>query len=390
MITRRRLAPSDQTPGEVLGHIVSTRAKRLALVAIWAGPLAFLGWAAPAEAAGTGGVGAGPAPGAPGVLAGGGYFAPTVAPGSTWTSELLVANDSATTAPIEIYGADGLTAGASGAVYSNFGQPLRATGMWVSPKSRTVTIPPEGQATVRFSVSVPRSASPGDHLAGIVAQSASPSTSGSGHLRVTVVARAVVGVLVRVPGPATFSVGVGAPTVGRGPDGVGEVVTPLTDSGRLIGKPTIDVSLSGPGGYKSSVTSQVDTLLPGGTARFPVYWPDSLHGTYRIKSCVSWPGSAKPRCRSATVAVNDTTKTVKDLHAKSVRHNLPSWVVVLISACGGAVVMGVVLKLRRPTPVHSARRRRRRAGSDPKFGIDPESRIPAPTKADSVSGPGTR
>lgn len=369
---------------------MSTRAKRLALVAIWAGTLAFLGWTAPAEAAGTGGVGAGPAPGAPGVLAGGGYFAPTVAPGSTWTSELLVANDSAIAAPIVIYGADGLTASASGAVYSNFGQPLRATGIWVSPKSRTVTIPPEGQATVRFSISVPRSATPGDHLAGIVAQSASPSTSGSGHLRVTVVARAVVGVLVRVPGPATFSVGVGAPTVGRGPDGVGEVVTPLTDTGRLIGKPTIDVSLSGPGGYKSSVTSQGDTLLPGGTARFPVYWPDSLHGAYRIKSCVSWSGSVRPTCRAATVAVNDATKTVKDLHAKSAGHGLPSWVVVLISACGGAAVMGTVLKLRRPTPAHSARRRQPRSQSAPKSGNDPDSEIPAVTDAESISGPRAR
>ena len=126
--------------------------------------------AGPAGATGGGGVGAAPAPGAPGVLAGGGYFAPTVSPGSTWTSELLVANDSAAASPITVYGADGLTGDTSGAVYSNLGQPLQSAGAWVSPKSETLTIRGQGQETVHFSVTVPRSATPGDHLAGIVAE----------------------------------------------------------------------------------------------------------------------------------------------------------------------------------------------------------------------------
>ena len=270
------------------------------------------------------------------------------------------------------------------------GSRFALTGAWVTPKTQTVTISPDGQATVQFSITVPASASPGDHLAGIVAQSASPSTSVSGHLRVTVIPRAVVAVLVRIPGPASFSVGVGAPTVGRGPDGVGEVVTPLTDTGRLLGRPTIDVSLSGPGGYKSSVTRPVDTLLPGGTAQFPVYWPDSLRGTYRITSCVSSSGSAKPRCRSTTVAVNSTTKTVKQLHTKTPSRHLPSWMIVLISALGGAAVMGVILKLRRRRPAHASRRRQPRSQSDSQPAVGPNSGIAAATEVETVSGSGTR
>jgi hypothetical protein len=172
---------------------------------------------------------------------------------------------------------------------------------------------------------------------------------------------------------------------------VGEVVTPLTDAGRLIGKPVVAVSLSGPGGYKSSVTGrQVDTLLPGGAAYFPVYWPDSLHGTYRIESCVTWPGSPKPLCRSATATVSGTTKTVKGLHAKSPSHHLSSWILILISACGGAAVMGTVLKLRRPPPVHAARRRQLRPQFDPQAEVCPDPGTPAVTAAESVAGPGTR
>ena len=165
-----------------------------------------------------------------------------------------------------------------------------------------------------------------------------------------VVARAVVGVLIRVPGPAAFSVGVGAPTIGAGPEQIGEVVTPLTDTGRLIGRPTIDVSLSGPDGYKNDVTKQVDTLLPGGKAHFPVYWPDRLHGTYRITSCVSWPGSAKQVCRSSTVVVAGTTKnSVKPSKPQSTGFRLPSWAAVPLSAAGGAILMGLIVLLRRRT-----------------------------------------
>lgn len=352
----------------------------------------IFGMVLPAQAAaGSGGVGAGPAPGAPGVLAGGGYFAPTLSPGTTWTSELVVANDSARTAPIVVYGTDGLTAKVSGAVYSNIGQPLRATGIWVTPASQTVTLPPYGNATVRFSIKVPLSATSGDHLAGIAAQNGSLSTSSSGDLRVAVVARAVVGVLVRVPGPASFSAALGAPTVTNGPDGVGEVVTPLTDTGELIGKPTINVTLSGAGGYKNSVTKQVDTLLPGGTADFPVYWPDPLHGTYRITSCLTWSGRSVPTCRSATVMVSGPTKTVKDLYAKtagSTGSHIPDWAVILFSACAGAALMGLVLRLRRPRP-RTEPPSHPDPGSPPDAGIGLDSTTKT-RKVESLANPGSR
>ena len=337
----------------------------LLLATAWTVATVILGGADPAVASGGGGVGAAPAPGAPGVFQRGDYFAPTISAGSTWTSELLVANDSATAAPIVVYGADGLTAIVSGAVYSNLGQPLHSAGAWVHPASQSVTIPAQGQETLRFSVTVPRSATPGDHLAGIVAESGPLSTSGSGRVRVKVVARAVVGVLIRVPGPASFSVRVGPPTINRGPDQIGEIVTPLTDTGRLMGKPTIKVSLSGPGGYNKSVNRQVDTLLPGGTAQFPIYWPDRLHGTYHIISCVSSPGLTRSTCSSATVTVNGTTdNTVETPKVGGTGWHLPSWTVTLLSAGGGAGLLGVVLMLRRRFNSGSGRGARREAKAD--------------------------
>ena len=76
--------------------------------------------------------------------------------------------------------------------------------MWLTPASQTVTVKADGQATVHFKVTVPKKAAPGDYLAGIVAQDGLSMHSSTGNLRVNLVTRAVVGVLVRVPGPASF------------------------------------------------------------------------------------------------------------------------------------------------------------------------------------------
>ncbi len=322
-------------------------------------------------------MGAAPAPGAPGVLAGGGYFAPTVAPGSTWSSSLLVANDSGASGPITVYAADGLTSGTSGAAYTNAGQPLRSAGAWVQPASQTVIVPAQGQATVHFSVRVPPSTPPGDHLAGIVAQTGSPVQSGSGQIRVNVVARAVVGILIRVPGPASFAVRVGKPTIGGGPDQIGEVVTPVTDTGRLIGRPVDQVSLDGSAGYQKAVTRHIDTLLPGDTAHFAVYWPDRLHGTYQITSCVSGSGLRVPVCNSATVVVDGTTNNVvspRPAPAPGGMH-VPGWAVALISAGGGALLAVLLLR----------RRGSARGGSDPSPQPDPEPVSEAGSPSDDDS-----
>lgn len=281
------------------------------------------------------------------MLARGGYYAPTITAGSTWSSVLLVSNGSPKPTPIRVYAADGLTASASGAAYSDLGQPLRATGTWLTPASQTVTVQAGGQTTVHFKVTVPAKAAPGDYLAGIVAQSGLAVQSGSGDMRVNIVTRSVVGVLVRVPGPASFDVKVGMPAIEKGPEQIGEVVTPITDTGRLIGKPVDTVLVTGPDGYERTVPRHVDTLLPGGTAYFPIYWPDHLHGRYKIRSCVSGGGLARTVCRSVEVNLEGSTRTVGVQNPKSVAtpRPLPSSVIALISAGVGCALALAVMGL---------------------------------------------
>ena len=74
--------------------------------------------------------------------------------------------------------------------------------------------------------------------------------------------RSVVGVLVRVPGTAIFAVALGPPSIKLGTYKIGTISVPITDTGGLLGKPTLNVKVT-KGAYAKSVTHALDTLLPG-------------------------------------------------------------------------------------------------------------------------------
>jgi hypothetical protein len=61
------------------------------------------------------------------------------------------------------------------------------------------------------------------------------------------------------------------------------ILLPLSNTGQLLGKPTIDVTLTG-NGYTRHVTRALDTILPADTIDYPFVWPDDLvAGDYSIK-----------------------------------------------------------------------------------------------------------
>jgi len=312
-------------------------------------------------------VGAAPAPGAPGALPKEGYYAPVIGPGGSWSSVLLVSNASAQTMPIIVFATDGLTASTSGAVYSNYGQKLTGAGEWLTPSSQTVIVPADGEAKVPFTVKVPVGATPGDHLAGIGAEFGGPTPATASGIHANVVARVLIGVLVKVPGPASFQVAVGPPSVGTGPENITEILTPITDTGRTMGRPTDEIILTGPHHVTTSLKRAVGTLLPGGTAQFPIYWPSALSGHYSVVSCISGSGLAHPVCASAEGTVRRSRQTATPIEAPSPpkgrspgtpgtgpplqavaqpvpSRGLPGWALAMMSSAGGgAIVAGSLI-----------------------------------------------
>ena len=223
------------------------------------------------------------------------YFKPTVAPGETFSDEVIVTNSGDGPIELAVSGVDGLTAPTSGAAYGNRQDPVKQMGTWLNTASGTVTVGPHAELAVPFTVKVPKDARPGDHLGGIAFEDVHPAAA-TGNFAVTQIVRAVMGVQVIVPGPAAFAVHVDKASLESLP-GVraASVLVTLGNDGTRLGKPSLSVALGGPNGYQKTVARALDTILPGDTIAYPFAWPDVLQpGEYSITVTATAPGGAAP------------------------------------------------------------------------------------------------
>jgi hypothetical protein len=230
----------------------------------------------PAGAQGTGGFGAAPAHSDPADPATRAYFKPVVARGGSLRDQVQLTSTSNQPIRLIVSSVDGLTGQTSGAVYANRQDPVTKAASWVRPAVGSLTLAPHSRQIVDFTVSVPESAAPGEHLAGLAFEDADPHKS-AGQFGVTQVVRTVVGVDVIVSGPA-------APHIRLGGIGLAALAglhyATLTihigDDGRKVVKPRLHVALAGPSGYHRSLSRTLDTILPGDTIAYPYVWPDDL------------------------------------------------------------------------------------------------------------------
>jgi len=241
------------------------------------------------------------------------YFIESIAAGGSYDDQVHVTNGGAHALHLYVSSVDGRTGVTSGAVFANRQDPVTKWGAWVTPAVSALVLAPGADMLVPFAVRVPPGASPGDHLAGIAFEDAEPATT-TGSVQVTTVYRAVVGVLVKVPGPAAFHVRLYDASIKPLTPGshLAAIVIRLGDDGLLLGKPRVTVTLDGPGGYHKQVTRQLDTLLPGDTIPFPFPWPESLAaGTYTVSVSAIGPGMSGPSTLTRTVTLGTALQGVR-------------------------------------------------------------------------------
>ena len=197
------------------------------------------------------------------------YFKRQVAPGQSFADDVIVSNGGSAPLALRVYPVDGLTGQTSGAVYANRGQRRRKAGAWIRTSVSSVVVPAHAEATIHFVGVVPAGTAPGDHLAGIAFQNAHVTTS-AGSFRVREILREVVGVLIRVPGPARARLRLGPMALRTLPGTrLGSVVVGIADVGRLLCKPTLSVTLVSPG-RRLRLTRRLDTILPGDRIAYPL------------------------------------------------------------------------------------------------------------------------
>jgi hypothetical protein len=135
-----------------------------------------------------------------------GYFVFAGKPGETLHGEVRVLDVGNVSGRTSLYEVDATTGQTSGAVYLSRQGPRRDVGRWIALRKGPVKLAPGKSQMVPFAVRVPRGASSGQHLGGIVAQRSTSSARGAEgggkhSFQVKIQELSVIAVQVDLPGP---------------------------------------------------------------------------------------------------------------------------------------------------------------------------------------------
>jgi hypothetical protein len=229
---------------------------------------------APAAAAPTPGLTIEPAPTSAKVSATRPYFVLTAAPGSVQRDAALVTNTSADPVTLTASVIGALTAKTSGVVYANTGAPSTSTAAWVKPDSSQLTVPAHSSVRVTFTITVPASAQPGDHVAGLSFEPVMQSGR-AGRASTPPRQQSVLGIEIAVPGRAAPRIALDGLALVPGSSAASVVVT-LVDSGLRLCQPQLMVDIHHSGLLAQSFTQPLGTILPGDRIAYPFSWPEPL------------------------------------------------------------------------------------------------------------------
>jgi hypothetical protein len=326
--------------------------QRLALVTGAIAAISLTLAVASASAASIGGFGVRPAHADPRNPATRAYFIIHAPGGSTRQEAVIVTNGGTKPLVLEVDAVDGLTGVTSGVVYANRGVPVHGAGAWVTPAVGRVTVPPRSSTQVRFTVAVPGSARPGDHVAGIAFEALQPTKSSSS-FSVTVVVRTVVGIEVEVPGPATPQVRIYSLALAPLPGTtVPSAVVTLEDVGRKLCHPRLAVALTGQN-TTTRATQTLGTILPGDRIAYPFRWPGALsEGHYDVSATSTGCGPAVLTRTIAAFTLSSTRAGSSSRHVVGPTAPLASasngwsWWLYALVGLGALLAAGLAVRFR--------------------------------------------
>jgi hypothetical protein len=235
-----------------------------------------------------------------------GYFIYTLARGASLTGAVLVTNNGKAAGTVRIYAADGTTGATTGTVYLTDRKPVRA-GSWITMQRNAVTLAPGGHEVVHFTVRVPKTASPGQWVAGIVAETSNiekgKRTKSKASVQVRIRSQTILAVQVNVPGPPRTKFTIGAASAG-GTHGFQQVLIHVANLGNMLAKPHgVATVVSAGGKVVETLPFQMDTFLPETSVDYPVTLKKALAaGRYTVNVTLSTPGATVTAHPALTVS----------------------------------------------------------------------------------------
>lgn len=269
------------------------------------------------------------------------YFIINARPGSIAQRSVVIVNGTKKTKHLIVDGVDGLTGQTSGVVYANRDQRHLEASRWVRAKKRMVHVKPGTTKRLRFTVTIPADARPGDHVAGLAFEDKHTSTTKS-RFAVTQVIRVVVGIQIHIDGGRPPQMAVGGMSMQAQPGTkVATTLVKLTNEGDKLCKPKLAVTLTPTDGEPRTVTKELDTVLARDTIDYPMQFDGQVEaGTYGAVAKVSGCGEE----RSGTATVNLKTSLdgsspradAPKQRAAGTIAGMPSWLLI-----GALVLLGI-------------------------------------------------
>jgi WxL Interacting Protein, peptidoglycan binding domain len=205
------------------------------------------------------------------------YFIVAASPGAVVKDRVRVVNAGKSAGTAFLYAVDATTGQTSGAVYRSRQAPKRDVGAWIDLGRSKVTLGAGASALVPFTIRVPATARPGDHLGGIVAENAALTDAKSGGaLQITIRHLTIDAVEVQVPGHVSSGLAVTKVSAGGG-HGYQYVYVHLRNTGTVMVKPVGSLLVRDAGGHAvARQTLRLDTLVPGTAIDYPVLLPGKV------------------------------------------------------------------------------------------------------------------
>lgn len=293
-----------------------------------------------------------------------GYFVLRGEAGSSLRESLMLRNDTARPLSVRLKAVDAATGTFGGIGYRMPEDPVRSTGSWITLPDSSVQLEPNETRRIDFSVTLPKDARTGDHVAGITAwvpaeESAAAGTDASqASASVTTQMRRVVAVQVVVPGSSVAELTVsGVEAVAR-PDGMYLEMT-IANTGTLLTGGSGVLQVADPA---FSQDFSLGLCVPGTSIKYPVKWLKSpAQGDYSSYVGINYGSSHSQKAEwNGDIKVGDAQVTDLEeaadvpLDAGSAKSSTPWLIYGVIGTLTVIVLVLGVLLLRRRKPAPQA------------------------------------
>lgn len=235
-------------------------------------------------------------------------------PGATVRDSLDVTNRGGEALTLKVYAADAFTPQGGGIDLLRSDQKSVDAGTWITLSSDAITVQPQQTVTVPFTLTVPSTATPGDHSGGIV----TTLVTGSGQFAVE--RRLGSRVQIRVSGALAPKLDLSGVSVSYGTQlnpfssSSARVTYTVANTGNVRLNAHSMITVDGPLGMlgRTVATEDLGELLPGNARHFEVKVPAAwaffyLSATVRLEPFPSNPNDSAAQFDLATVSASGAT-----------------------------------------------------------------------------------